>query len=226
MTPQDVGERLHATELFASLDEVALAALAAAVRVRTYSRGELVFAEGDAGDGLYVVHSGRVKISVESPDGDSMLLATLSAPETFGELALIDGDDRSANAEALEPCELLWIGRQAFHSACEHHPQLTQTLLLILGRLLRRVTGQAADLALLDLEGRIARLVLRLAADAGPAAELDLGLTQTDLASMVGGSRQSVNQILQDLQRAGYLEISGRRLRVLRADALRRRAGL
>jgi CRP-like cAMP-binding protein len=219
-------ESLRNSELFRTLSPEALSAIAAGGRRRSYPRGAVVFLQGDPGDGLYVVLSGRVKITVESSEGDEMLLATLSPPDTFGELALIDGQPRSATAEALEQTELLWIGRDAFRAAYEKLPQVAESLLLILGRLVRRVTGQAADLALIDLEGRVARLLIRLLDSAGGAAELDLGMTQSEVASMVGGSRQSVNQILHGLARNGYIQVQGRRLRILRADDLRDRAGL
>lgn len=222
----ELADRLATTELFGSLDRPALAMLVAGARRRSYAKGAIVFLEGDPGDGLYLVLSGRIKVTVESPDGDAMLLATLGANDTFGELALIDGQPRSATAEALDPAELLWIGRDAFRAACSSHPELLESLLLILGRLVRRITGQAADLALLDLEGRVARLLVRLLDATGGSTELDLGLTQSELASMVGGSRQGVNQILHGLARSGHLELQGRRLRILRADDLRARAGL
>ena len=225
MTPDDIASCLRDTELFESLDADALAALVRGAKPRAFERGAIVFVQGDPGDALYVVLGGRVKISVESPDGDSMLLATLGRADTFGELALIDGEPRSATAEALDRAELLSISRQSFRAAYERHPQLASTLLEILGRLVRRVTGQAADLALLDLEGRVARLLLRLADAAGSSAELDFGLTQSELASMVGGSRQSVNQILHSLERGGYIAIEGRRLTILRDRELRARAG-
>lgn len=226
MDLDDLANRLGATELFAALDRQALATLAAGTRTRSLPRGALVFLEGDPGDGLYVVLGGRVKITVESPDGDEMLLATLSPPDTFGELSLIDGRPRSASAEALEPTELLWVGRDAFRAAYERHPQVAERLLMILGRLVRRVTGQAADLALIDLEGRVARLLVRMLDSGGGTADLDLGLTQSEIASMVGGSRQSVNQILHGLERTGYLEVRGRKVTIRRPVELRARAGL
>ena len=226
MDTEEIGARLGEAELFQGLGVDALAALAASTRRRSYARGAVIFLEGDPGDGLYQVLAGRVKISVESPDGDQMLLATLAPPATFGELALIDGQPRSATAEALEASELLWIGRAAFEAAYRRHPQVLENLLVILGKLVRRVTGQAADLALMDLEGRVARLLVRLLDGSGSQAELDLGLTQSEVASMVGGSRQSVNQILHALERDGYLEVRGRNLKILRPKDLRTRAGL
>jgi CRP-like cAMP-binding protein len=217
---------LRQAELFRMLSPDALAALAEQSRRRAHARGGVVFLQGDPGDGIYLVLSGRVKITVESPDGDEMLLATLGPLDTFGELSLIDGEPRSATAETLEPVELLWISRAAFRAAYERYPQVAESLLLILGRLVRRITGQAADLALVDLEGRVARLLVRLLDAAGGSTELELGMTQSEVASMVGGSRQSVNQILHALARSGYLDVQGRRVRILKPNQLRARAGL
>lgn len=223
---EDTVATLRRAELFETLGDDALATLAQQTRRRSYQRGSVVFLQGDPGDGIYVVLSGRLKITVESPEGDEMVLATLGPRESFGELSLLDGEPRSATAETLEPSELLWIGRTAFRAAYERHPQVAESLLVILGRLVRRITGQAADLALVDLEGRVARLLVRLLDAGGGALDLDLGMTQSEVASMVGGSRQSVNQILHGLARSGYLEVQGRRLRVLEPDQLRARAGL
>lgn len=228
-SPADIVASLGRSEVFAGLDEHSLATLAAACRRRAFERGALVFVRGDSGDGLYQVFRGRIKISVESSEGGEMLLTTLRPPETFGELALIDARPRSATAEAMEASELLWIGRDAFQDAYRRHPQILENLLLILGQLVRRLTDQAADLALLDLEGRVARVLVRLQereGTDGDTARLDLGLTQSELASMVGASRQSVNEILHGLERAGYLQVHGRQLTIRRPRDLRLRAGL
>jgi CRP-like cAMP-binding protein len=160
-----------------------------------------------------------------------MLLATLHRADTFGELAVIDGGPRSASAEAVEPTTLLVLARSALLEVLHDHPAVTDGLLRSLGVLARRLTDQAADLVFLDLHGRVAKLLVNLVdknESGGGAGEvvLDLHLTQGELASMVGGSRQSVNQILRAFEQLGYLELQGRRMVVRRPDLLRRRAGL
>ena len=159
-----------------------------------------------------------------------MVLTTLHPPEVFGELALIDGGPRSASAEALEPSVVLVLTRPTLLELLAQHPTLTDSLLRSLGAVLRRLTEQTSDLVFLDLHGRVAKLLLNLAleqrAEANELSVLDLHMTQSDLAGMVGGSRQSVNQILQYFQGRGYIKLDGRRVELLRPDLLRRRAGL
>jgi CRP-like cAMP-binding protein len=178
---------------------------------------------------LFVVTEGRVKVVVTSEEGDEMLLVTLQPVDVFGELALIDGEPRSASAETLEPTKVLVLTRTTFLETLHESPAMTESLLRSMGAVLRRLTEQAADLVFLDLHGRVAKLLLGLAekgGDGGSATELDLKLTQTDLASMVGGSRQSVNQILRSFEQRGYLEMQGRKLILKAPEQLRRRAGL
>ena len=171
-----------------------------------------------------------VKVFVTSERGDEMVLTTLHPPEVFGELALIDGGPRSASAEALEPAAALVLTRPTLLELLAQHPPLTDSLLRSLGAVLRRLTEQTSDLVFLDLHGRVAKLLLNLASEQeneeGEIVDLDLHMTQSDLAGMVGGSRQSVNQILQYFQGRGYIELDGRRVKLLRPDLLRRRAGL
>ena len=221
---------LGSTDLFKNLDPPVLDQLARSVTFRNYRRGHLIFAQGEPGDSLFVISEGLVKVFVTSEEGEDMVLVTLRAPETFGELALIDGGLRSASAEALEPTTTLTLSRGTLIELLQRHPTLAQALLSSLVGLVRRLTEQAADLVFLDLHGRVAKLLLTLAEERGrhegQAVLLDLQVTQGDLAAMVGGSRQSVNHILHAFQRRGYLEIDGRRIVLKDLRALAKRAGL
>jgi CRP/FNR family transcriptional regulator, cyclic AMP receptor protein len=223
-------ELLRRTRLFAGLDEPTLRALAERSVERSFPRHGRLFFQGDPGNGLFVVASGLVKVVVTSEDGEEMVLVTLGPGEALGELAVVDGGPRSAAAEALEPTSTLLITRPVVLELAARDPALTEALLQALGGLLRRLTEQASDLVFLDLPGRMAKLLAGLAAERGSATaegiELDANLTQTDLAGMVGASRQSVNQILQGFARRGYLQVRGRRIVIHRLDLLRRRAGL
>jgi CRP-like cAMP-binding protein len=220
---------LAKTKLFSYLDPDGLRQLAARAITRRYRRGEVVFREGDPGNWLFVVASGRMKVVVSSAEGDEMVLAALVPPDTFGELALVDGGVRSATVEAVEASTLLVLTRTAFLDVLHEHPALVEGLLESLGGLIRRLTDQTSDLVFLDLPGRVAKLLLGLAgeSEAQPATEhvIDVSFTQTEIANMVGGSRQSVNQILRTFESAGYIETVGHSIRILRADTLRRRAG-
>jgi CRP/FNR family transcriptional regulator, cyclic AMP receptor protein len=221
---------LGSTDLFKNLDPPVLDQLARSVTFRNYRRGHLIFAQGEPGDSLFVISEGLVKVFVTSEEGEDMVLVTLRPPETFGELALIDGGLRSASAEAIEPTTTLTLSRGPLIELLQGHPNLAQALLSSLGGLVRRLTEQAADLVFLDLHGRVAKLLLTLAEERGrregQEVLLDLQVTQSDLAAMVGGSRQSVNHILHAFQRRGYLEIEGRRIALKDLKALAKRAGL
>ncbi|MQB01371.1 MAG: cyclic nucleotide-binding domain-containing protein [Actinobacteria bacterium] len=221
---------LTRSKLFRDLDTEVLQAIAARMASRSYRKGERVFHQGDPGDAMYVVVEGLVKVVVISEDGDEMVLVTLGPAQSFGELALIDGEPRSAGAEAVEPTTLLVITRQALSESLRQHPEIAEKLLRSLGSVIRRLTEQTADLVFLDLHGRVAKLLLGFAEEQGKPDEqgilLDLHLTQQEVAAMVGGSRQSVNQILRGFADRGYLELQGRTVVLKDMDRLRRRAGL
>jgi CRP/FNR family transcriptional regulator, cyclic AMP receptor protein len=230
MEAEQAASLLARTPLFAGLNESELLGLGACARRRSYQRGQYVFHQGDTGDAVFVLTEGRVKVIFVSADGDEMILATLQPPDVFGELALIDGGPRSASIQALEPTAVLTLTRATLLDLMSRQPGVTDVILRSLGMLVRRMIAQAADLVFLDLHGRVAKLLLRMIEDLSDhpsqLTSLDLKMTQSDLAAMVGGSRQSVNQILHQLERRGYLRIEGQRLIVKDLEAIRRRAGL
>jgi CRP/FNR family cyclic AMP-dependent transcriptional regulator len=226
---RDDAALLQNTVFFGAMAPEALQRLAEKVLRRTYARGEVIFHEDDTGDSLCIVVSGLVKVYRTSPDGDEMVLVTLGPAAVFGELPMVDGGPRSASASAVEATTVLTLNRAALLGALRDSPELVDSLLRSMGSIVRRLTDQAADLVFLDLHGRVAKLLLALSAERGSGGAsdraLDLGLTQTDLANMVGGSRQSVNQVLRSFERLGYLELDGRRIVIRERELLQRRAG-
>jgi CRP/FNR family cyclic AMP-dependent transcriptional regulator len=215
---------LHATELFQGVAEETVGLVAERSSERHYKKGQLIFHEGDDGDSLFILAEGSVKVFVTSEDGDEMVLATMRPPETFGELSLIDGRPRSASAETLEPSRALVLARRSFLDLLHGNAAVTDALMKGLGTMVRRLTVQASDLVFLDLHGRLAKTLLALAPEGG--AVVELGMTQTDLAAMVGGTRQTVNQILHSFEQRGYIRLDGRRVELLKPEMLKRRAGL
>jgi CRP-like cAMP-binding protein len=192
---------LAAEPLFAGLDAAGLESLAHAVRPRRFRRGEVVFHLGDPGDALFVVSTGAVKITLPSEGGDEAIIATLRPGDFFGELALLDGAPRSATAVALEPTETLVLPREPFRALVATEPAIRDALLAALARELRRLTVHVEELHFLDIAGRLAARLAHLATEHGKpgpdgSLRLDAPLTQTDLASMVGCTRQSVNKLL------------------------------
>jgi CRP/FNR family transcriptional regulator, cyclic AMP receptor protein len=227
--PFDAVSVLAGTSLFGSLATQDLAGVADLCVRRTYAKGQFLCYQGDPGDRLFVVANGRVKVTLTSEHGDEMVLVTLGTHEVLGELAVIDQAPRSASVVAIVPTTVLMLSRPVLLQLMSSHPAVRDALLTSVGALVRRLTEQAGDLVFLDLGERLAKLLLRLADDSGRAGDrivLDLGLTQSDLARMIGGSRPAVNRALQSLASRGLIEISGQTIVLQDLAGLRRRAGV
>jgi len=226
MKTEDAAKALAETTLFGMLDATALQPLAQRAVLRRYRRGQLIFYQGDPALSLFVLLEGSLKVYVTSDEGDTMLLVTLHPPDVVGEIALLDGEPRSASAEALVDSVALEVGREPFLQAIRDDPKIAEGCLRSLGAVLRRLTEQAADLVFLDLPGRVAKLILGRAEERGTVSgrgiELDLELTQGDLAAMVGASRQSVNQVLRSFEKKGYVRIEGKNVIIANAESLGR----
>jgi len=225
-----VAAALQQTAIFGELRDSALRELAQVCLQRTYRRGQFLWYEGDPGDYLVVIVRGLVKVTVTSPRGDEMLLVTLGPSEVVGELSVIDGGARSASVVALTPTTGIVIGRAPLIALMQRSPELLDVLLRSMGALVRRLTERATDLVFLDLAARVAKLLLREAerrsGEQRQGALVDLGLTQTELAQMVGASRPAVNRVLQSLAARGSISINGHEITINNPTALRRRAGL
>jgi CRP/FNR family transcriptional regulator len=215
--------------LFAHVDDEGLRALASQMRRRRFRRGEVIFHQDDVGDSLQVVISGSVKIVLPSEEGEEAIIASLQPGEFFGELALLDGAPRSTTATAIEPTETLSLPREQFLRLLADDPQIVQALLHVLASELRRLTGHVGELHFLDLAGRLAMRLVRLARDVDPTAtgrvELNWPFTQSDLAAMIGGTRQSVNRVLSELVDAGHLTIERDALIINDLEELELRSG-
>ena len=203
--------------------------MARTLRARRFRRGEVLFHEGDPGDALFVVASGAVKVFLPSEDGEEAILATLRRGDFLGELALLDGAPRSASAVALEATETLALPREQFLALVAAEPAIRDALLALLAGELRRLTTHVAELHFLDLTGRLAARLARLAEEHGErlpdgTVRLDAPLTQTDLAAMIGATRQSVNKILGEFEADGLLRMERDVIVVPNLDRLARAA--
>lgn len=214
---------LRQVELFAGLDEAVLRQIASVARPREFERGELLFVEGDVGDALLVLVQGAVTVFRTSPDGERAALTVLEPPDVIGEIALLDGAPRSASVEATEPTTVLSLSRPEFFALLRHQPSVLEPLMRQLGTMVRRLTEQAADHVFLDLAGRVAKSLLRLATPGSPPV---VAITQSRLAEMSGGTRQSVNQVLGGFAQRGLVHLEGRRVLLTDVPGLRRRAHL
>jgi CRP-like cAMP-binding protein len=222
-----VASSLRQCALFTSVDEQTLREFARHARRRRFRRNEVIFHQGDPGDSLHVVTSGSVKIVLPSAEGEEAIIATLRPGDFFGELSLLDGAPRSATVVALDAAETMALPRSAFHDLLDRDPGLRDALLAGLTHELRRLTGHVEELHFLDLAGRLAMRLSRLARDADPTSmevRLDWPYTQSDLAAMIGGTRQSVNKLLSGLVDEGLVVIERDTLIVPDVDALARQA--
>jgi CRP/FNR family transcriptional regulator len=220
-------EALRTCGLFGHADEATLDTLAAALRIRRFRKGETVFHQGDPGDALFIVASGSVKVVLPSDEGaEPAIVAVLGPGEFFGELALLDGAPHSATIVAIEATETLVLNRDAFLALIDDQPELRRALLASLAVEIRRLTGHVEDLHFLDLPGRLSSRILRLSVDCQPESDGTIRIawpyTQSELAGMIGGSRQSVNRLLADLSDEGLVRIERDVLVVTDRDRLAR----
>jgi CRP-like cAMP-binding protein len=222
-------EILRSARIFADLPDDVLERLGEACVRRFYDRGQYLWYQGDDDARLAVVAAGLLKVVISSEQGDEIVLNTLGPGETLGEIALLDGSPRSAAVVAAEPTWALMLSRSTVLTLLARHPTVLDALLRSLGGLVRRLTEQTGDLVFLDLGGRLAKLLIRLAeahSTAGPPAVVNLGLSQSDLASMVGATRPAVNRALQSMAARGLISMDGRVIVLRDVAALRRRAEL
>jgi CRP-like cAMP-binding protein len=217
---------LRASGLFTACDDAALDAIIRALRIRRFRRGETIFHQGDPGDALFVIASGSVKVVLPSDEGaEPAIVAILGPGEFFGELAILDGAPHSATIVSVEATETLVLNRDAFLSLIDSDPGLRRALLASLATEIRRLTGHVEDLHFLDLPGRLASRIVRLAASSGATtgeARIAWPYTQSELAGMIGGSRQAVNRLLADLTEQGLVRLERDHLVVADLDRLAR----
>jgi CRP/FNR family cyclic AMP-dependent transcriptional regulator len=202
---------LRRSALFARLSDAETDAILAHARTARYRAGAQIFAKGDPGDSMMAVLSGRVSVDAPSPDGRQVVLSVFHVGDVFGEIALLDGKERSADVSALTDCEILIVPRRSLWSLIERRPDICIDLILVLCERLRHTTEQVEDLAFLHLESRMAKVLLRLLEEsgespirAGPAA---VRISQRALGERVGGSRESVNKHLNAWKELGIVSI-------------------
>ncbi|MGH8695511.1 MAG: Crp/Fnr family transcriptional regulator [Burkholderiales bacterium] len=210
-----IAESLQAVPLFSALSPQETAALADGAVVRTFPKSTIVVTEGERSDSLYVILSGRVKVFVSDEHGKDMVLNVRGPGEYFGELALDEGL-RSASVATLEPSKMAVIANDALRGFLARHPEAAVQLIRgLIGRI-RRTTESLKDLALLDVYGRVAKLLLELAREADGRLVIDERLTQQDIADRVSASREMVSRILKDLTTGGYIVNEGGKIVIQR----------
>jgi CRP/FNR family cyclic AMP-dependent transcriptional regulator len=214
---------LATVPLFSGIDRTELQRFADMTRERFYPRGSVILFENDPGDSLFVVRQGRVKVVLIGEDGREVILGVLGVSDHFGELSLIDDRPRSAHVIAMDDSHLLVLRREDFRKRVEASPAVAWALLSELSRRLRRADEKIGGLVLLDVPGRIARLLLDLADESG-GSTIEKRLTHQTIAQMIGASRETVSRAMKDFQEANWVTIERRRITLADRPALEQRA--
>src|SRR5687767_3368240 len=215
---------LQGSPLFRGLPSATLERIAALATQKNYRRGEIVFSAGDAGDALFGVVSGRIRISTGNADGREIFLNIMEPGDTFGEIALLDGGTRTATATAMDASELVSLRRDPLFGLLEKEPKTTLELLRLCGERLRWTSGLLEDAALLDAPARLAKRLLSLSELHGEDGDggRSVRISQEELANFLGVSRQAVNEQLQEWKAKGWLALGRGTVTVRDAAALRR----
>lgn len=207
-------ELFRQVPLFADLTDGDIESLMSMITRRKYPKDSVIFFEKDVGDALFMIVSGRVRITILADDGREIVLSVLGEGDFFGEMSLLDNEPRSATAIAMEETEVAIIHQKEFFSVVERQPPILIKILSTLSARLRRANHQIGNLALLDVYGRVARVLLELGQDQG--TRLKDGRisfrrpTHQEIANMIGATRETVSRMISDLHRQGYIEISGK----------------
>lgn len=214
------------TQLFNELTEAQLALISQDIVPRQYEQGEVIFREGDPGEVLYMVQSGQVRIFINSLDGsETSVILFGRAGDIFGELAVIDGLPRSATAVALDKTTLYTIQRQVFSQHMRHMPQLSFNFMHELTKKVRYNTLQMDSLTSLPVPQRLARKLMEMAQNYGRVqtngVAIDMTLTQSDLASLIGATRESTNKALRDFRQKEWILLEQGQITILDPEALR-----
>ena len=217
--PSSPLEILRSVPILSGVPESDLVALASACRDRTFPAGQIILRQDAPGDSLYVLIDGQVKVVLIGEDGREVILSVLGAGAVFGEMSLLDDAPRSAHVIAMTHCSALTLHRAAFHERLRASPDLCMALLAALSSRLRRADDRIRALSLLDVNGRVAHLLLQQAADAG-SDTFPRRLTHQTMAELIGASRETVSRTLRHLTDRGVISIARRQVVLLDRAAL------
>ena len=217
---QDIVNHISSTALFQGLPENQIQDLTDILEDRIFARHQLIFSEGDEGDGFYLIFSGRVKIFKLSLEGKEQILHIFGPGEPFGEVPVFAGQHFPAHAEAMEESRIFFFPRKAFVGLIGRNPSMALNMLAILAKRLRRFTRLIDDLSLKEVPGRLAAHLLYLSEKAKGSKDLELTVTKGQLASLLGTIPETLSRILGRMARQGLIESKGLQIRILNQEAL------
>jgi CRP/FNR family transcriptional regulator, cyclic AMP receptor protein len=201
---------------FENLSDEQIRLLTERAVTRAYAKGAIIVNEGDEGNSIFLIESGSVKTFLSDENGKEVVLSTQGAGEYFGDLALFDDEPRSASVMALEPCKVMIISKAQLREAVAEDAEIALSLLKGLAGRVRVLTENVRTLALLDVFGRLSKTLYSLAEEKDGVLVIDQRLTQQDLASRIGASREMVSRIMHDLTEGGYIGVKAKRITILK----------
>jgi CRP/FNR family cyclic AMP-dependent transcriptional regulator len=204
---------LKRVPLFSDLSAAELARFAEVAREREYPKNSVILFEDDPGDALYIVSGGQVKVVLIGEDGREVILSVLSDGDFFGEMSLIDDEPRSAHVIAMRDSRLLVLRRDDFQQQIQEHPSIALKVLKVMVQRLRRADAKIGGLVLLDVNGRVARLLLDLADESG-GPKITRRLTHHTIAQMIGSSRETVSRAMRELVDRGLIDVTRREITI------------
>ncbi|GAA1015690.1 cAMP-activated global transcriptional regulator CRP [Nocardiopsis tropica] len=221
-------EVLARAGIFQGVEPSAIEALTKDLHEVDYPRGHVIFSEGEPGDRLYIILSGKVKLGRRSPDGRENLLSVMGPSDMFGEMSIFDPGPRTSSATTITEVRAMTMDREALRAWIRDRPEIAEQLLRVLARRLRRTNNNLADLIFTDVPGRVAKQLLQLAQRFGThengALRVTHDLTQEELAQLVGASRETVNKALAEFALRGWLRLEGKSVVITDSERLARRA--
>jgi CRP/FNR family cyclic AMP-dependent transcriptional regulator len=216
-----IGERtqaIKAVPFFTRLSDRELDVVRAVASEKTYPKTAVVLTEGEMGDSLYMIQSGKVKVVIGDEEGREIILKILGPGDFFGEMSMIDKQPRSASVTTIEPSVFLVLTHAAFEKCVEQCPPIANMVMQILAQRVREADRKIGTLALMDVYGRVASTLLELSVYSNGKLMVGEKLSQQDLANMVGASREMVNRILKDLSDRGFISIESKAITIINRE--------
>ncbi|MGV0869772.1 CRP-like cAMP-activated global transcriptional regulator GlxR [Corynebacterium kalidii] len=224
----EVPEILSRAGIFQGVEATAVNALIEQLESVTFPRGTTIFDEGEPGDRLYIIINGKVKLARHAPDGRENLLTIMGPSDMFGELSIFDPGPRTSAAVCVTEVTAATMDSQMLHDWISAHPEISEQLLRVLARRLRRTNNTLADLIFTDVPGRVAKALLQLAnrfgVQEGGALRVHHDLTQEEIAQLVGASRETVNKALAEFAHRGWIRLEGKSVLISDTERLAKRA--
>ena len=225
---EGVQDILSRAGIFQGVDPVAVQNLIEQMETVRFPRGTTIFDEGEPGDRLYIITSGKIKLARHAPDGRENLLTVMGPSDMFGELSIFDPGPRTSSAVCVTEVTAATMNSDMLKQWVADHPAIAQQLLRVLARRLRRTNANLADLIFTDVPGRVAKTLLQLAnrfgVQEGGALRVNHDLTQEEIAQLVGASRETVNKALATFAHRGWIRLEGQSVLIVDTEHLARRA--